>query len=137
MTVKTARLDTFLARERSPNLRLALWIDVEGKAHEVLEGAAGILGCVQLLHVEVETAPCIAPHQKLYPEVKAFLTANGFEEAAADGPIRRAQINALFVRRDLPVPIRFQVTLLAQLARVRGAITRPLRWMLRARREPR
>src|SRR5579863_5575430 len=39
--VQAARLDTFLAGKLAPPQRLALWIDVEGKAHEVLEGGAG------------------------------------------------------------------------------------------------
>src|SRR5262249_44445710 len=43
----TTRLDTFLAHKRHPDMRLALWIDVEGKAHEVIEGMTGIASRVQ------------------------------------------------------------------------------------------
>src|ERR1700728_4860692 len=43
VAVKTARLDSVLAGELSPDLRVALWIDVEGKAHDVIEGAGGLM----------------------------------------------------------------------------------------------
>jgi FkbM family methyltransferase len=101
VSVKTTRLDTFLAGRIPPDARLALWIDAEGKAYEVIEGAAGIIHQVDLLHVEVEAAPCIGANQRLYPEVKALLHGLGFVELGTDLPDRSPQFNALFVRRDL------------------------------------
>jgi FkbM family methyltransferase len=109
LCVKTARLDTFLAREVSPALRVALWVDVEGKAHEVIEGGAGLMHYVWLLHVEVETSLCIAAEQKFYPQVKALLRSAGLIELATDGEPTQVQFNALFVRSDLPVAVRLKV----------------------------
>jgi len=107
--VKTARLDTFLARDVAPHLRVALWIDVEGKAHEVIEGGAGLMHQLWLLHVEVETSLCIAAEQKFYPQVKALLRSAGFIELATDGQPTQVQFNALFVRSDLPAAVRLRV----------------------------
>src|SRR5262249_34747838 len=39
VVVRTTRLDTFLADRMRHDARLALWIDTEGKAWEVIEGA--------------------------------------------------------------------------------------------------
>lgn len=100
--VHTTRLDTLLAGESAAGARFALWIDVEGKAYEVVEGASAVAGNVSLLHVEVEAAPCIAAEQRLYPEVVTLLRRLGFTELATDLPPGRAQFNALFVRRELP-----------------------------------
>jgi hypothetical protein len=38
--VRTTRLDTFLTHKCPAGARFALWIDAEGKAYEVIEGAA-------------------------------------------------------------------------------------------------
>jgi FkbM family methyltransferase len=115
--VKTARLDTFLAHEVSPQLRVALWIDVEGKAHEVIEGGAGLMRQVWVLHIEVETSLCISAQQKFYPQVKALLRSAGFIELATDGEPTQVQFNALFVRSDLPAAVRYRIQL--QLLRLR------------------
>lgn len=107
--VKATRLDTFLAEKCAPNVRLALWIDSEGKAHEVIEGMTGIADRVHLLHVEVETAPCIGPGQKLYADVKAQLRRLGFREIATDQTRLVSQFNALFVRSDVSPVMRFRL----------------------------
>ena len=140
--VRTARLDTFLAQRCACDARLALWIDSEGKAYEVIAGASGVAGRVLLLHVEVESAPCIGAGQKLYPQVKALLARLGFTELATDQYPSQLQFNALFVRRQLPLHLRLRVA--AQLctarlrylaaAAVRGARARLRRtraWSLR------
>jgi FkbM family methyltransferase len=106
VAVKTTRLDTFIVNEGLRQRRLALWIDVEGKAHEALEGVAGAVERIYLLHVEVETTHCIGAGQKLYPQVKALLHSLGFFELARDAPVRQEQFNALFVRRGLPMGMR-------------------------------
>jgi FkbM family methyltransferase len=100
--VRTARLDTYFADKRTPEARFALWIDTEGKAYEVIEGATGLVDHVYLLHVEVETKPLIGSDQKLYREVKALAQRLGFAELARDQPPDREQFNVLYVRRDLP-----------------------------------
>ena len=61
----TTRLDTYLADKRSPQARFALWINTEGKAYEVIEGATGVVDHVYLLHVEVETKPLISSVETL------------------------------------------------------------------------
>jgi FkbM family methyltransferase len=98
-SVATVRLDRCLAAA-APH-RMALWIDVEGKAFEALEGARGILSQVMLLHVEVETLPCIAAGQKLYPQIRALLESEGFVELATDRAPQAEQLNVLFVRREM------------------------------------
>jgi FkbM family methyltransferase len=141
ISVKTTRLDTFLADKHPPDARLALWIDVEGKGYEVIEGAAGIAGQVHLLHVEVETSPCIGSNQRLYPEVKALLEGLGFRELATDQAHTQIQLNALFVRRALPVGMRLRVSNWLARARLRHWVVNVVREMcpacyrrLRARR---
>jgi FkbM family methyltransferase len=104
--VETTRLDTYLADKCTPEARFALWIDTEGKAYEVIEGAAGVVDHVHLLHVEVETKPLIGADQKLYPEVRALAHRLGFVELARDQPRDCEQFNVLYVRRDLPPGIR-------------------------------
>ncbi len=100
-----------------------MWIDVEGKAHEVIEGGAGVMQHVWLLHVEVETLLCIAPQQKYYPQVKALLQSAGFTELATDSQPGQIQFNALFVRSDLSGMVRLkarQLLLLLGLRRFLG-----------------
>jgi FkbM family methyltransferase len=106
--VKTTRLDTFLLDKCRPDARLALWIDTEGKAYEVIEGMTGIADRVQLLHVEVEAMPCIGTTQRLYSEVKTLLNELGFAECATDQPSSSSQFNALFIRSDLSAITRMR-----------------------------
>jgi FkbM family methyltransferase len=106
VTVPTRRLDGVVAERGHDSGTIALWIDAEGAAFEVLQGALGILARVRLVHVEVETTPCIGAAQKLYPEVAALLATQGFIEVATDAPRHHRQFNALFVRRDLPQALR-------------------------------
>jgi len=120
--VRTTRLDTFLADETPHDARLALWIDTEGKAYEAIEGAIGVAAQVQLLHVEVETSPCIGSNQKLYPEVKALLREIGFVELATDQARTQIQFNALFVRSELPAGLRLRVKTWLALARLRRCV---------------
>lgn len=122
--VRTTRLDTFLADKCPPQGRLALWIDTEGKAFEVIEGITGIAQRVHLLHVEVETAYCIGSGQKLYPQVQALLQNLGFAELATDQACSRPQFNALFVRGGLPGWTRLQVAALLVRARLRHQLIR-------------
>jgi FkbM family methyltransferase len=107
--VKTRRLDTFFRAECPPSARLALWIDGEGKAYEIAEGMTGVARQVRLLHIEVESAPCISPDQRLYPAVKSLLQELGFTELATDQAPSVDQFNALFVRADLPRTVRLRI----------------------------
>jgi len=101
VSVSTVRLDTFLGRNGTATSRVALWIDTEGKAFEVIDGFQGAARRVRLLHVEVESSACIGASQRLYPDVKTLLNRLGFVELATDAPADRDQFNAVFVRRDL------------------------------------
>lgn len=96
--VSTSRLDSYVARHASDARRLALWIDVEGKAYEVIDGARSILARVLLIHVEVETRPLISAAQKTYLEVRELLLESGFTELASDFPLTGGQFNVLYVR---------------------------------------
>jgi FkbM family methyltransferase len=124
--VRTTRLDTYLADKRTPQARFALWIDTEGKAYEVIEGATGVVDHVYLLHVEVETKPLIGSDQKLYPEVRALAHRLGFAELARDQPGDRDQFNVVYVRRDLPPGIRLTVQARLLRAGVRQLIVKVL-----------
>jgi FkbM family methyltransferase len=97
--VRTMRLDSFLTAQCPADTRVALWIDTEGKAFEVIAGMGALAPRVHLLHVEVETTACIGAAQKLYPDVRALLERCGFVELATDQPRAHVQFNALFVRR--------------------------------------
>jgi FkbM family methyltransferase len=125
--VKTTRLDTFLAEKCTPEARLALWIDTEGKAFEVIEGIAGIAARVHLLHVEVETAACVGAHQKLYSDVKARLERLGFAELATDDTRSSSQFNVLFLRADLSAVMRFRAKASLVHARLRYLLVRTIR----------
>ena len=120
--VPTTRLDTLLAAKCGPQLRLALWIDAEGKAYEVLAGAAGLARHIQLVHVEVESERCIAPQQRLYPEVRALLERLGLEEVATDQPHSCTQFNAVFVRHAQPARERARLAAVLTGTRARGLL---------------
>ena len=127
--VRTTRLDTFLEDKCRPDVRLALWIDTEGSAYEVIEGLGAWAGQVHLLHVEVENQPCIGSQQKLYPEVKSLLRRRGFAELATDQPASHIQFNALFIRVGLPAGLGLQVRASLLYVRLRRlAVSLLARW---------
>jgi FkbM family methyltransferase len=125
--VRTTRLDTFLADKCPADARLALWIDTEGAAYEVIEGLSGVADHVHLLHVEVETSPCIGSDQKLYPQVKSLLQRMGFSELATDYPSSGIQFNALYVRSELSAGTKFRINAWLVRARLRYLLVRALR----------
>lgn len=129
VSVKATRLDTFLASRCGSDERVALWIDAEGKAHEAIEGIAGVAERVHLLHIEVETAPIIGSTQKLYAEVSALLRRWGFRELATDQPRSGSQFNALFIRSDLRHFLRCMVCARLLEAMVRRTLVRAIRRM--------
>jgi FkbM family methyltransferase len=97
--VRTTRLDDVLAGSGAG--WIALWIDTEGVAYEAISGASGVLGRIAMLHVEVETIPCIGSDQRLFPDVERLLISAGFALLATDQPTTSMQLNALFVRGEL------------------------------------
>lgn len=71
------RLDSFLAREYANARPVAMWIDVEGYAYEVLEGLREVQDRVNLIHVEVETRE-VWPEQKIESDVLSLAKSMGF-----------------------------------------------------------
>jgi FkbM family methyltransferase len=124
--VQTVRLDRLLAEEQYADEALALWIDAEGMAFEVLRGAGGVLANTRLLHVEVETTPCIGAGQHLFAEVREELQRARFELLATDQPLAHPQFNALFVRRDLVAARAPRIQVLLALAWLRRRVGRAL-----------
>jgi FkbM family methyltransferase len=82
VAVRAVRLDSFLTDVlAAPASTIALWIDVEGAAYEVLEGIDGIRDRVCLVHVEVETC-AFWQGQRLWPEIEALMGRLGFTPVA-------------------------------------------------------
>ena len=125
--VHTLRLDTFLAPRCADDARVALWIDSEGYAFEVLDGARGIAEKIQMLHVEVESEPCINANQYLYSQVKSLLESLGLVQIAIDQPPERPQFNALFVRDGQSAKVCRHIRYRLVIARVRALCVRTLR----------
>ena len=88
--VGCVRLDTFLKGLGQLPTNIALWIDVEGAAYEVLEGIREIKEKISVIHIEVETRE-IWKGQKLEKDVISLmkemgfvLLANGWEDVQRD-----------------------------------------------------
>lgn len=79
--IEAVRLDDFINSLVPVPLSIALWIDVEGAAYEVLEGMRGISEKVVLVHVEVETKE-FWQGQKLKSDVLNLACSLGFEIVA-------------------------------------------------------
>ena len=131
--VRGVRLDTFLTdRLAGPSRTIALWIDVEGAAYEVLEGIAGIRERVCLVHVEVE-ARAFWQGQRLWPEIDSLMRQLGFT------PIARSpgdkQFDVLFLNDRWLERSRAIVSVTTFLARARlgaGLARKKLRSLLGA-----
>lgn len=94
--VSAATLDAFLADE-APSQSLALWIDVEGAASKVLNGAHQAMARTDLLLVEVEGF-AFWKDQKLIDEILDLLKRQGFVPVLRDREYGDAQFNVLFLR---------------------------------------
>lgn len=77
VSLDAIRLDSFLANEYPDKNRVAMWIDVEGHAFEVLESLRGKKNDVYLIHVEVETKE-IWPGQKIEQDIITLAQSMGF-----------------------------------------------------------
>lgn len=75
--VKSVRLDTFIKNLDYNPKSIALWIDVEGSAFEVLEGIKEIRNKIRIIHVEVEIKE-LWQGQKLKPAVEILMKKMGF-----------------------------------------------------------
>ena len=117
--VRTLRLDGVMQACVKPGERIALWIDTEGKAFEVLEGARAVASQLHLVHVEVESTACIGAGQHLYAEVRELLEQLDFEELATDYPRDNPQFNAISLRRGQPAGILRRIRRRVHRARLR------------------
>ena len=98
ITPKTASLKQIISKYSSSADSIAMWVDVEGAAYEVLESARGCNTQISLLHVEVETVERWKD-QKLKDDVVQLCTEFGLVLAAqSDNP---TQQDLVFVRGNL------------------------------------
>lgn len=77
INVESVRIDSFLNSQRLAKNDVALWVDVEGMAYEVLEGISGASEQIHLMHVEVETREIWAG-QRLKPDVLRLAQRMGY-----------------------------------------------------------
>ncbi len=84
--VEAVRLDEVLADAPAP---IALWVDVEGAAHQVIEGTRGVAGKVRLIHIELDLI-AYWPGEVPGDQTRALIDGLGFREVASvfypDGP---------------------------------------------------
>lgn len=77
VSLDAVRIDSFLTQEYPDKKRVAMWIDVEGHAYEVLESLRERTDDVYLIHVEVETQE-IWPGQKIERDILKLTQEMGF-----------------------------------------------------------
>lgn len=108
--VEVERLDTVLdGRAGNP---VFLWIDAEGLAWEVLDGAEKTLDRVVCIHLEYETE-VLFEGQRTLADVEALLVRRGFRRWADSYCREVSQGNALFLRPSklqMPALLRFLFT---------------------------
>lgn len=96
--VEATRLDEFIeGLDRAPQ-SVALWIDVEGAAYEVLEGIERIASLVQVLHVEVEAKETWSG-QKVVTDIDALLKRLGFCFAGRGFGYKEIQYDVVYINR--------------------------------------
>ena len=74
ITVETTTLDSYFKGLSPPEL---LWVDVEGAELKALQGAAGLLKHVRLIHIEVSFRP-MQVGKPLFWEIHKFLLSHKF-----------------------------------------------------------
>lgn len=77
VSLDAVRIDSFLAQAHPESRRVAMWIDVEGHAYEVLESLREVKDFIYLIHIEVETGE-IWQGQKIEKDVLALAQNMGF-----------------------------------------------------------
>lgn len=95
--VQAVRIDTFVQEIGYYPKSIALWIDVEGAAYEVLDGIEKIVERVCLVHVEVETK-AVWPGQKLEPDIVELMKRMNFSAIARGED--NIQHDLIFVKTD-------------------------------------
>lgn len=113
------RIDSFLAREYPNKKRVAMWIDVEGHAYQVLEGLREAQDCVYLIHVEVETRE-IWPGQKVESEIIALAKSMGFIPVARGA--HSVQHDLIFIKETWYSANRRKISAVLHIAKWFGPI---------------
>jgi FkbM family methyltransferase len=113
ISVSGVRLDSFVNNIRRVPNKIALWIDAEGAAYEVISGFEEIRNQVKIVHLEAETKE-VWLGQKLQPEIEKLMGKMGFVLLAP-------RVNA--VQPDLQQDLIFidKQTLQRQLTKVKFA----------------
>ena len=84
ITVQTSTLDAWARENGAPNLDF-LWLDMQGAELAMLKAAPRSLSSVRLIHLEVSRVE-VYEGNPLYPEVRAWLEAQGFRLEAEEIP---------------------------------------------------
>jgi FkbM family methyltransferase len=124
--VPTVRLDELLSSQSLDGGRIALWIDAEGMAFEVIRGSSGVLASTRMIHVEVETRPAIGAAQKLFSDVERTLLDCGFVLLATDQRPDVLQFNALFMQPEASRAKTSEILRHARYERARTKVTRTI-----------
>ncbi len=97
--VQMVSVDHFVREQGLVGRSAALWIDLEGTAHEALSGAERTLADTSVIFVEVEDHP-FWTGQKLSGEVRTLLARSGFIPLARDFQYKQ-QYNVIYAKPDL------------------------------------
>lgn len=115
VTVEAVRLDSHLDSLAAASATVALWIDVEGASHEVLEGVRGLADRLVLLHLEVETRE-FWRGQKLKQDVLALGRNLGFVPLARGRT--EEQHDVVLVQQKVLAAYPFRIRAFVSLARL-------------------
>ena len=97
--VKSVTIDSYADENDLTNTSIAMWIDVEGAAGLVLDGAKKILAKTQVILIEVEQHE-FWKDQCLCGEINKILFENGFVSIARDFEYEH-QYNIVYVKNDM------------------------------------
>lgn len=98
--VPVTRLDDYFS-SLAGNKTISMWIDVEGAAFQVINGATDTLKNTMFAHVEVET-DYIWKDQKLKKDVDELMNKCGLVEVVRPwNSNRKKQFDVLYMKRDL------------------------------------
>lgn len=112
--IGSVRIDSFLVQEYPEAKSVALWVDVEGYAYEVLEGLSGASDRIRLIHVDVETRECW-PGQRLESDVLSLTKSMGYIQIAQGA--NDIQRDLILVNQYWYAANRNQITAALRLAR--------------------
>ncbi len=100
ITVQTITLDDWAHQNNIDHIDF-LWLDVQGNAYEVLQGAQKLLPTIKAIWTEVEFVEAYE-NQKQYEQLKEYLESKGFQEVAKDFENRKEWFfgNVLFSKNE-------------------------------------